>query len=359
MESKKIRSERRKGRGANSNPDIRFERLGRVFADDGWDLDDDQPQIRTEIAIERPRSVITKNASPDLSFDRSINPYRGCEHGCIYCFARPSHAYLGLSPGLDFETRLVARPEAPKVLVKELGRKAYKPRVIAIGTNTDPYQPVEKKMKIMRGILEVLRDHQHPVGVVTKGVLIERDLDILAEMGQAGLARVGISVTTLDPDVARRMEPRAPAPKRRLQVIERLAKAGCPVRIMASPMVPGLTDQEMEAILKAGKEAGAETAGYILLRLPREVAGLFWDWLAEHYPNRASRVMRAVRDTQGGKDYDPDWATRMTGTGTYADLMRLRFKVTAARLDLSRELSPLRTDLFKVPAKLGDQLSLF
>jgi DNA repair photolyase len=355
----KLDQAQRRGRAALGNPDARFEPYARSFVDDGWAREDDLPPLRTEVRLERPRSVITRNSSPDLSFDRSINPYRGCEHGCIYCFARPSHAYLGLSPGLDFETKLVARPEAPQVLARELARKSYRVKTIAIGTNTDPYQPIEGEQRIMRDILGVLQEHRHPVVVVTKGTLIERDLDILGEMGRAGLARVGISVTTLDSQLSRRMEPRCPAPARRLRMIERLAKAGCPVRIMASPMVPGLTDHELEAILKAGANAGAAAASYIVLRLPREVAELFYDWLEDSYPDRAARVRARVRETHGGQDYDPAWGKRMTGEGRYAELLGQRFRVTASRLGLRRTLPDLRTDLFRVPARPGDQLSLF
>jgi DNA repair photolyase len=309
--------------------------------------------------VERPRSVITRNTSPDVPFDRSINPYRGCEHGCIYCFARPSHAWLGWSPGLDFETKLVARPEAPEVLARELVRKGYAPAPIAIGTNTDPYQPIEKDYRIMRRLLEVLRDHRHPVTVVTKGTLIERDADILGEMGRMGLARVGISVTTLDPALSRRMEPRVPLPARRLATIRRLTEAGCPVRVMASPMIPALTDHELEAILAAGREAGAVGASWIMLRLPREVSDLFREWLATHYPDRAAHVMGRVRELHGGRDYDPHWGKRMTGEGAFAELMRHRFAIAVRRLGLATELPPLRTDLFRLPPRAGDQLELF
>ncbi len=350
---------RARGRGAVSNRAGRFERHGREAVDDGWDMPEDLPPLRTEVRVERPRSVITRNASPDVPFDRSINPYRGCEHGCIYCFARPSHAYLGWSPGLDFETKLVARPEAPEVLARELSRKGYVPATIAIGTNTDPYQPIEKDYRIMRRILEVLRDHRHPVAVVTKGTLIERDADILGEMGRLGLARVGISVTTLDAGVSRRMEPRVPLPARRIETIRRLTEAGCPVRVMASPMIPALTDHELEAILAAGREAGAVAASWIMLRLPREVADLFREWLERHFPDRAARVMGRVRELHGGRDYDPEWGKRMTGEGAFADLMRHRFAVAVRRLGLDTELPPLRTDLFRVPPKAGDQLELF
>jgi DNA repair photolyase len=350
---------RARGRGAVSNRAGRFEAHAREAVDDGWDIPEDLPPLRTEVRVERPRSVITRNASPDVSFDRSINPYRGCEHGCIYCFARPTHAWLGWSPGLDFETKLVARPEAPEILARELSRKGYVPDVIAIGTNTDPYQPIEKEYRIMRRILEVLRDHRHPVAVVTKGTLIERDADILGEMGRMGLARVGISVTTLDPAVSRKMEPRVPLPVRRIQTIRRLSEAGCPVRVMASPMVPALTDHELEAILAAGREAGAVAASWIMLRLPREVADLFREWLERHFPDRAARVMGRVRELHGGQDYDPEWGKRMTGEGAFADLMRHRFAIAVKRLGLDTELPPLRTDLFRVPPKAGDQLDLF
>ncbi len=284
-ESDVVAAGARRGRGAASNRVGRFEPCGRVAVDDGWDLEEEARLLRTEVAVERPRSVITRNTSPDVGFDRSINPYRGCEHGCVYCFARPTHAYLGLSPGLDFETRLVARPEAPKVLAAELARRAYRPAPIAIGTNTDPYQPIEKRFGVMRGILEVLRDFRHPVTVVTKGALVERDADILGEMGRLGLARAGISVTTLDRELARKMEPRAAAPERRLRMIRALAEAGCAVRVMMAPVIPGLNDHEIERVLEAARDAGAVGAGYVALRLPREVSGLFREWLEEAFPD--------------------------------------------------------------------------
>ncbi|PYE86058.1 PA0069 family radical SAM protein [Pseudoroseicyclus aestuarii] len=352
-------AERRRGRGTASNAAGRFERHQREAVDDGWDLEEDLPPLRTEVALERPRHVITRNTSPDVGFDRSINPYRGCEHGCTYCFARPSHAYLGLSPGLDFETRLIARPEAPEVLAQELRKKGYVPQVIAIGTNTDPYQPIEKERRVMRGLLEVLADFGHPVAIVTKGALVERDIDILAPMAARGLARVGISVTTLDPKTSRAMEPRAPAPARRIAAIRALSEAGIPVRVMAAPMVPALTDHEMEAILEAAAGAGAKAASFIPLRLPREVAGLFRDWLAEAFPARHERVMNRVRELHGGRDYDPDWGTRMTGQGQWAELMQQRFALACRRLGLTRSLPPLRSDLFRVPPRRGDQLELF
>lgn len=348
-----------KGRAALSNNAGRFEPYGREGFDDGWDIEEELPVLRTEVSVERPRKVITKNASPDISFDRSINPYRGCEHGCIYCFARPSHAYLGWSPGLDFETKLIARPDAPELLEKELRAKSYRPAVIAMGTNTDPYQPIEKRYRIMRRILEVLLEHRHPVSIVTKGTLIERDADILGEMGRMGLARVGISVTTLDAKVARLMEPRVPAPRRRLQVIRKLTDAGCPVRVMTAPIVPALTDHELEAILEAAAEAGAVSASWIMLRLPLEVSELFQEWLLEHFPERAARVMGRVRDLHGGKDYDTEWGKRLTGEGAFSDLIRHRFEIAAKRLGLKRKEEPLRTDLFRRPVRVGDQMSLF
>lgn len=348
-----------RGRAARSNDVGRFEAFAREGVHDGWDIDEDLPPLRTEVTLERPRSVITRNTSPDVHFDRSINPYRGCEHGCIYCFARPTHAYLGLSPGLDFETRLIARPEAPEVLERELRAKSYTVGPIAIGTNTDPYQPIEKEHQIMRRILEVLYEYKHPVCVVTKGTLIERDADILGEMGRMGLARVGITVTTLDADVSRKMEPRVPAPLRRMRTIERLAQAGCPVRIMVSPVVPALTDHELEAILTAGAEAGAKAASWIMLRLPLEVAPLFREWLAENFPDRAARVMGRVRELHGGQEYDPEFGKRMTGDGPFADLVAHRFAIAIKRLGLADDLPALRKDLFKCPARTGDQLSLF
>ena len=347
------------GRAASSNPDVRFDRLTRAAVDGGWEHYDSLPVLRTTVTDEVPRRVITRNTSPDLSFDRSINPYRGCEHGCIYCFARPSHAYLGLSPGLDFETRLVARPDAPTILAKELRAKSYEPRTIAIGTNTDPYQPIERDRQIMRRLLEVLRDFRHPVAIVTKGTLIARDIDILAPMAAMGLVRVGISVTTIDNKTSRAMEPRVPAPKARLRVIRQLADAGIPVRVMVAPVVPALTDHEMEAILHAAKEAGAIAASSIVLRLPQEVSGLFRDWLQDAFPNRAARVMARVRELHGGKDYDPAFGTRMTGQGKWAELMKQRFDLATRRLGLDHRLPPLRTDLFAPPLADGDQMSLF
>ncbi|WP_338547906.1 PA0069 family radical SAM protein [Roseovarius phycicola] len=350
---------RRAGRGAVSNDAGRFEAQERAFEADGWDIEEESRPLRTEVSLERPRKVITYNRSPDLPFDRSINPYRGCEHGCIYCFARPTHAWLGLSAGLDFETRLVARPEAPLVLAKELRKKSYQVAPIAIGTNTDPYQPIEKTHEIMRSCLQVLSEFNHPVAIVTKGCLIEHDIDILSDMATRGLVKVGITVTTLDADMSRKLEPRAPAPKRRLRMISRLAEAGVPVRIMTSPIIPGLTCHEIEPLLTAGAKAGAQTATWVMLRLPLEVSPLFQEWLAEHVPDRAQRIMGLVREMHGGRDYASDWGRRMRGQGAYAKLIAQRFRVATARLGLNGELPVLRCDLFKPPPVPGDQLSLF
>lgn len=348
-----------RARGAGSNRSGRYEAESRSPFHDGWDIAEEEAPLRTEVRVERPRSAITRNASPDISFDRSINPFRGCEHGCIYCFARPSHAWLGLSPGLDFETRLVVRPEIGEVLARELARPAYRPGVIAIGTNTDPYQPVEATTRAMRGVLEVLAAHNHPVGIVTRGTLVERDIDLLAPMAEKRLVRVGVSVTTLDAGLARLMEPRAPAPQRRLEVIRRLSAAGIPVRVMAAPMIPALTDHELEAILAAARGAGATTASTIPLRLPREVAELFREWTRTHVPDRAARIIGRVRDLHGGRDYDPQWGRRMKGQGPWAELLAARFRVACERLGYRRDEPPLRTDLFRVPPKRGDQLELF
>jgi DNA repair photolyase len=351
--------QRLRARGAASNESGRFEGHSRVAFDDGWDLPETDRLVRTETRSERPRSAITYNRSPDLPFDRSINPYRGCEHGCIYCFARPTHAYLNLSPGLDFETKLIARPGIDAVLARELRARSYKPATIALGTNTDPYQPIEAEHVLMRGITAVLAAFQHPMAITTKGTLIERDIDLLAPMAAQGLLRVGISVATLDPVLSRRMEPRVAIPARRLQTIRRLTEAGIPVRVMIAPVVPGLTDPELEKILEAAKDAGAVAASYISIRLPLEVSGLFQDWLVQNYPDRASKVMARVRELHGGKDYDAEWGKRFRGQGLWADLMARRFAVAAARLGLNQPQPPLRVDLFRAPARTGDQLSLF
>lgn len=359
MNDNPVESARRKGRGASTNHSGRYEATSRERVHDGWDIEEKLPPFRTEVSIERPRSAITRNSSPDVSFDRSINPYRGCEHGCIYCFARPTHAYLGLSPGLDFETCLVARPGTADALRRELRRKGYRVRPIALGTNTDPYQPVEREMRVMRGILEVLSEHNHPLTVATKGTLIERDVDLLSGMAERRLVQVGITVTTLDAQLAREMEPRVPSPARRLLTIRRLSDAGIPVRAMVSPIIPGLTCHEVEAVVEAARDAGARAASWVMLRLPLEVAPLFREWLQEHRPERAARVMARVRETHGGRDYDPAWGRRMKGQGTYAELIARRFEVAAKRAGLDAPLPKMRSDLFALPAQAGDQLSLF
>jgi DNA repair photolyase len=334
-----------------------------TIEDDGWDdgwreSDNAPPPLRTEVVHDATRSIITRNKSPDISFDRSINPYRGCEHGCIYCFARPTHAWLGMSPGIDFESRLFAKPNAAELLAKELSAPGYVPRTLAMGTNTDPYQPLEKKMRITRSILEVLRDFRHPVAIVTKSPLILRDLDILSEMAAMGLAKAALSVTTLDRKLARVMEPRAGTPARRLQAISGLAKAGVPAGVMFAPAIPALNDHEMENVLAAAKEAGARSAGYVLLRLPLEIKDLFREWLEANVPGRAKHVMALVRSMRGGKDYDSQWNSRMTGTGPYAQMMSRRFQMAVKKLELNRASKPLSIAEFRRPPRAGDQLSL-
>ena len=351
--------QRPRARGAASNAVGRFERHEREGVDDGWDIPEDEHLLRTEVRLERPRSAINYVTSPDLPFDRTINPYRGCEHGCVYCYARPSHAFLNLSPGLDFETRLIARPGIADVLAAELRKPGYVVAPMAIGTNTDPYQPIEATHGLMRACLGVLRDFGHPVWVTTRGSLIERDLDILGEMAARGLAAVSVSITTLDAGLARRMEPRAPTPARRLAMIGALSGAGVPVRVQVSPLIPALTDHELEAVLEAARDSGATHATSIPLRLPQEVAGLFRDWIFAQFPDRAARVMGRVRELHGGRDYDPDFGVRMTGQGVWANLIRQRLVKARARLGLTRGLPPLRCDLFNPPARTGDQLSLF
>lgn len=354
----RVRPERGRGRSAGINPSGRFEPVTRHVFDDGWNSLEELPPFKTEVQVERPRTIITRNESPDISFDRSINPYRGCEHGCVYCFARPTHSYMGLSAGLDFEAKLFAKPDAAKLLDRELSKADYQPRTIAIGTNTDPYQPIEKTHRIMREILEVLEARNHPVGIVTKSALVMRDVDILARMAAKGLAKVAFSVTTLDRTLARTMEPRAATPARRLEAMRTLAEAGIPVSVMVAPVVPGLNDAEIERILDAAYAAGAREAGYIILRLPLEVSPIFKDWLLRHYPDRYRHVMSLVRSMRGGKDYDSEWGKRMKGSGPYAWQIGRRFEIAARRLGFNTERRQLRTDLFVVPAREGDQLVL-
>lgn len=348
-----------KARGSDTRPEGRFESHQRVRESDGWDIPEEQGLLKTEIAIERPRSIITRNTSPDISFDRSINPYRGCEHGCIYCYARPSHAYLGLSPGLDFETKITAKPDAPALLERELARKSYRPAPIALGTNTDPYQPIESKLAIMPGILRVLRDWNHPVTLVTRGQTVLRDLDLWAEIAARDMAAVGISITTLDPTLARAMEPRAPTPQTRLRMIHDLSRAGVPVRVMVAPVIPVLTEPEIEAILTAARDAGATTASMIPLRLPYEVAPLFRDWLDRHRPGMAEHIMNRVQAMRGGRDNDPRFGHRFKGEGIEAQLALQRFRLARKRLGYREGSPPLDCSRFGPPPREGDQLSLF
>ncbi|MCF3973147.1 PA0069 family radical SAM protein [Paracoccus salsus] len=348
-----------KARGADTRPGGRFEPYRRERESDGWDLAEEPHLLRTEVVNETPRSIITRNSSPDISFDRSINPYRGCEHGCIYCYARPSHAYLGLSPGLDFETRITAKPDAARLLERELGRRSYRPAPIALGTNTDPYQPIESRLAIMPGILRVLRDWNHPVTLVTRGQTVLRDLDLWAEMAARDQAAVGISVTTLDAGLARALEPRAPTPATRLRMIRELARAGVPVRVMVAPVIPVLTEPEIEAILSAAREAGATTASMIALRLPHEVAPLFRDWLERHRPAMAAHVMNRVQAMRGGRDNDPRFGHRFMGEGVEAQLARNRFRLARKRLGYREGGPALDCSRFGAPPRSGDQLSLF
>ena len=346
-------------RGADSRPDGRFEPYVRLREHDGWDIPEEQSLLRTEVAMEQARSIIARNSSPDIPFDRSINPYRGCEHGCIYCFARPSHAYLGLSPGLDFETRITAKPNAPALLAREIGRRGYAVAPIAFGTNTDPYQPIEAKLGIMRGCLGVLSDWNHPMSLVTRGATVLRDLDLLGGMAARQLVTAGVSVTSLDPDLSRALEPRAPAPATRLRMIEGLARAGVPVRVMVAPMIPVLNAHEMERIMQAARDAGATAASMIPVRLPLEVAPLFRDWLQRHHPGKAAHVMARIQAMRGGRDNDPRFGSRMRGEGLEADLLHQRFRLARKRLGLQRDASVLDCSRFASPPRAGDQLSLF
>jgi DNA repair photolyase len=354
----RIEIDRRRGRGAALNTSGRFEPTSRALEDDGWDSLGDLPAFKTDVQVEKPRAIISRNDSPDLPFDRSVNPYRGCEHGCIYCFARPTHAYMGLSPGLDFETKLYAKPDAAKLLERELAKPGYKVRPIAIGTNTDPYQPIEKEWRIMRQVLEVLKACDHPVMIVTKSAMVMRDIDLLAPMAEKGLAKVGLSVTTLDRKLARLMEPRASTPSKRLDAIKALSEAGIPSTVMMAPVIPALNDHEIERVLDSGKAAGAAHASYVLLRLPLEVSPLFRDWLLRHYPDRYRHVMSLVRSMRGGKDYDAEFGKRMKGAGPYAWQIGRRFELAAKRLELNVAKRPLNCDLFVPPLGTGVQLSL-
>lgn len=350
------RSDQR-GRGAVSNQTGRFEPETRHTFDDGWDtVEEAAARIETTLTREAAKTIITFNKSPDISFDRSINPYRGCEHGCIYCFARPSHAYGGLSAGLDFESRLFFKPNAPELLKRELSRPGYRPRAIALGINTDAFQPVEREIGLTRELLKILSDYRHPVSLLTKSSLIERDIDLMAPMAKAGLLRVGVSITTLDRTLARKMEPRAATPARRLQTIRALSDAGIPVTVMTAPIIPGLTDHEIEHLLEAAADHGATSAGYVILRLPHEIKDLFHEWLVTHVPDRAAKVINTIREMRGGKDYDAQWFERGSGRGPVAQIISQRFARETRRLALDAPRPALRTDLFQPPIAPNGQL---
>jgi DNA repair photolyase len=358
LEAGGIAAGRRHGRGAQTNRSGRFEPVSYEPTDDGWESLAELEALTTEVQEVPARRIITRNDSPDIGFDRSINPYRGCEHGCIYCFARPTHAFLGLSPGVDFETKLFAKTNAGQALERELADPSYRVETIAIGTNTDPYQPIERRYRIMRRILEILSATNHPVGIVTKSALVLRDLDILKSMAERGLVKVALSVTTLDRKLARAMEPRASTPDKRLETLARLVDAGIPAAVMVAPVIPGLNDMEIERILERAASIGVKNAGYVLLRLPLEIGDLFTEWLKANCPDRASRVLSLMRSTRGGKLYDAKWGERMRGDGPYAWMIGRRFELAAKRLGLNENSVELRTDLFTPPSLPGQQLSL-
>ena len=347
-----------KGRGAGSNAVSRFSEFQREAVDDGWSAEESSP-LRTELYVDRSRTIISRNASPDVPFRQSINPYKGCEHGCSYCFARPTHAYLDLSPGLDFESRIFYKPDAASLLSRELGKRNYRPEVIALGANTDAYQPVERQLGITRELLKVLQAHRHPLAIITKSALIERDIDILAAMAEVRLVKVLMSVTTLDRELSRKLEPRAAAPQRRLQTIERLQQAGIPVGILLAPVIPALNDNELERILNACAGAGAESAGYVILRLPHEIKELFQRWLEQHYPLKAEHVMNRVKDLRGSQAYQATFGERMTGRGQYAELIAQRFALACKQAGLNRIRRELDGSQFCVPTRAGEQLGLF
>jgi DNA repair photolyase len=347
-----------RGRGARSNPLHRFDVQEKNYTDDGWDSLAELPRLKTEIFTETPKSIINRNQSPDIPFDRSINPYRGCEHGCTYCYARPAHAYMGLSPGLDFESKLFIKPNAAALLREELSKPGYEARTIALGANTDPYQPIEKQYRITRSVIEVLDEFQHPFGIVTKNALVTRDIDLLAPLAAKGLVKVALSITTLDGKLARSMEPRASIPAKRLAAIEALSAAGIPTVVMMGPIIPGLNEHEIENILKAARGVGAREAGYTMLRLPFEVKGIFKDWLEKAYPDRYAKVMSHIKDVRGGKETSSQFGERMTGSGPTAWLIGRRFQLACQKLGLNEKREKLRTDLFKAPVRAGEQLTL-
>ncbi len=359
LDAGKLTSLPQRGRGARVNPAPRYDQRTTAFADDGWDTLAELPRLKTEVFTETAKVIITRNQSPDISFDRSINPYRGCEHGCVYCYARPTHAYMGLSPGLDFESKLFIKPNAAALLREELTATNYVPATIALGANTDPYQPIERDYRITRQVLEVLQEFNHPFGIVTKSSTVLRDLDILKPMAELGLVKVALSITTLDGALARSMEPRASTPMKRLAALEILAKAGVPTVVMMGPVIPGLNDSEIENVLKAARNAGAREAGYTMLRLPLEVKDVFKDWLEKDHPDRAAKVMSLVKSVRGGKENDSNFGTRMAGQGPYAWTIGRRFQLATQRLGLNTNRVQLRTDLFKAPPQKGEQMALF
>lgn len=348
-----------RGRGARSNASGRYEPESREAFDDGWTAEDEPKPLRTTLAPEVARKILSYNDSPDIGFDRSINSYRGCEHGCTYCYARPAHAYMGLSPGLDFESKIFFKPHSAERLEAELSAKAYRPKNIQIGGNTDPYQPAERELKLTRGVLEVLQRFRHPFSIITKSALIERDADILGEMGRANLAKAAVSITTLDRRLARSMEPRAATPEKRFKAVRTLADAGCPTIVMFAPVIPGLNDHELESVLERAAEAGVYGAGYVLLRLPLEIKDLFREWLETDHPGRAKRVVSLIRQMRKGQDYDPEWGKRQRGEGPLADLIATRFHAAAARYGLNLERRPNDVTQFRVPLDRGGQMSLF
>jgi DNA repair photolyase len=356
-------AELRRGRGAATNVSGRFEREKREDFDDGWTREEAPEPLVTQVTWEKPKAIITRNESPDIPFDRSINPYRGCEHGCFYCYARPSHAYMGLSAGLDFETRLFAKERAAELLERELASPKYRPAPIAFGANTDPYQPIERKYRITRSLIETLAEARHPLTIVTKSNLILRDLDLLAPMARMGLVKVFVSVTTLDRALARQMEPRAPTPERRLEAIEALNDAGVPAGVMAAPIIPAINDEELETILTRAYSAGAREGSYVVLRLPGELRDMFREWLQVHYPDRLKRAVSLMQSMREGKDYEAQWGRRMAGSGPYAWMIGRRFEMATRRLGFHETSRPLRTDLFRKPtlkaSDAGAQLSLF
>jgi len=349
-----------KGRGTALRPPGRFESRDTLRVDDGWGtIEEELPEFKTTVTAEAAKSIISRNDSPDLSFEQSINPYKGCEHGCIYCYARPSHAYLNLSPGLDFETKLFYKPNAAELLDRELRKPGYRVSNIALGANTDPYQPIERKLEVTRGILQVLARFRHPVGIITKGAMIERDLDLLTDLARDNLVGVGITLTTLDPELKRTLEPRASSPQARLRVMRKLSAAGIPVRVMFSPVIPFVNDAELEQVLEAAAEAGASTASYVLLRLPYELKGLFREWLDTHMPLKAAHVMSLINQSRGGKDNDPEFGSRMRGTGHFAELIAKRFALARRRYGLDQRREGFNPGVFRVPPAAGDQMGLF